>query len=250
MWPQEECRQQISFFCFKNLIVFATLPHYGYWFSLATRIMYGNAVIGALAVLQASSFDSCSVTPEMWSLRTGSLVPKTCDFSSRCLFAATAATIVSGLVCERINQAPFVVVPLVSVVGLLSYHGRIVLVEMVVWLSEMGSLDLPAPRLFTPLVAWAGLGRARSFLGPPLFLSGKFVNGSSKPSGPAWTQHGHCLTLGCLILWIGLVRLQPGCRSVGDDSDSVPLRVAVTTTLGAAGGAIPNPGAQNSRRQT
>lgn len=76
--------------------------------------------------------------------------------------------------------------------------------------------------------AWAGLVGA-IVLGPRL---GKFVDG--KPQ--AIPGHNMAIaTLGCLILWIGWYGFNPG--SWLSMAPEVPY-IAVTTTLGAAGGAI------------
>ncbi len=215
------CRQKNAVnILLKNLIVFA-LAATAYWF-VGYSIMYGNAVIGGWLFFKGIFFDP-AVTPEM--VTDGSLVP-TVDFFFQVAFAATAATIVSGLVAERIKFSAFVVFSLV-LVGLLypiagswQWNGG--------WLSEMGFIDFAGSSIVHSFGAWAGLVGA-IILGPRI---GKFVNGKTQ----ALPGHSMAIaTLGCLILWIGWYGFNPG--SVLAMDQTVPY-VAVTTTLGAAGGAI------------
>jgi Amt family ammonium transporter len=204
----------------KNLIVFA-LAATAYWF-IGYSVMYGDSVAGGWLFFKGLFFDP-TVTPEM--VTEASLVP-TVDFFFQVAFAATAATIVSGLVAERIKFGEFVVFSLV-LVGILypisgswQWNGG--------WLSELGFIDFAGSSIVHSFGAWAGLMGA-ILLGPRI---GKFVEG--KPQA----LPGHNLaiaTLGCLILWIGWYGFNPG--SVLAMDQTVPY-VAVTTTLGAAGGGI------------
>ena len=115
----------------KNLIVFA-LAATAYWF-IGYSVMYGDSVLGGWLFFKGLFFDP-TVTPDM--VTEGSLVP-TVDVFFQVAFAATAATIVSGLVAERIKFGEFVVFSLVLVgiiypiSGSWQWNGG--------WLSELGS---------------------------------------------------------------------------------------------------------------
>lgn len=215
------CRQKNAVnILLKNLIVFA-LAATAYWF-VGYSVMYGDSVLGGWLFFKGLFFDP-TVTPEM--VTEGSLVP-TVDFFFQVAFAATAATIVSGLVAERIKFGEFVVFSLV-LVGILypisgswQWNGG--------WLSELGFIDFAGSSIVHSFGAWAGLIGAL-LLGPRI---GKFAEG--KPQ--ALPGHNMAIaTLGCLILWIGWYGFNPG--SVLAMDQTVPF-VAVTTTLGAAGGGI------------
>ena len=92
----------------KNLIVFA-LAVTAYWF-IGYKIMYNASwVIPGWLKFGGVFFDP-TVTPEM--VRDGKLVPSV-DFLFQAAFAGTAATIVSGLVAERIKFSEFVIFSLV-----------------------------------------------------------------------------------------------------------------------------------------
>jgi Amt family ammonium transporter len=207
----------------KNLIVFA-LAASAYWL-IGYSLMYGDPLVaGWLFLKNTVLFFDSTVTPDM--VKNASLVP-TVDFFFQVAFAATAATIVSGLVAERIKFAEFVIFSLVMV-GLLYPIAGSWQWNAGGWLKQLGFLDFAGSSIVHTFGAWAGLVGAM-ILGPRI---GKFYDG--KPQA----LPGHNLaiaTLGCLILWIGWYGFNPG--SVLAMNETVPY-VAVTTTLGGAGGGI------------
>jgi len=204
----------------KNLFVFA-LAVTSYWF-VGYSLMYGDPVIAGSLFFNGLFFDP-TVTPEL--IGEGGLVP-TVDFLFQAAFAGTAATIVSGLVAERVKFGEFVVFSLVltafiyPIAGSWQWNGG--------WLSEAGFIDFAGSSIVHSVGAWAGLVGAY-LLGPRI---GKFVNGRAQ----AMPGHNMAIaTLGALILWIGWYGFNPGSQLAMDQW--VPY-VAVTTTLAAAGGAI------------
>ena len=204
----------------KNLFVFA-LAVTAYWF-VGYSIMYGNPIAEGWLFFNGLFFDP-TVSPEV--IGEGGLVP-TVDFLFQAAFAGTAATIVSGLVAERVKFGEFVVFSLVltafiyPISGSWQWNGG--------WLSEAGFIDFAGSSIVHSVGAWAGLIGAM-LLGPRL---GKFVDGKSM----AMPGHNMAIaTLGALVLWIGWYGFNPGSQLAMDQW--VPY-VAVTTTLAAAGGAI------------
>ena len=210
----------------KNLFVFA-LAVTAYWF-IGFSLMYGDAdnpVIGGWLYFNGLFFDP-TVTAE--KISEAGLVP-TVDFLFQAAFAGTAATIVSGLVAERIKFGEFVIFALVltafiyPIAGSWEWNGG--------WLNSVGNkefIDFAGSSIVHSVGAWAGLVGA-VLLGPRI---GKYVGG--KPQ--AMPGHNMAIaTLGALILWIGWYGFNPGSQLAMDQW--VPY-VAVTTTLGAAGGAI------------
>ena len=91
----------------KNLFVFA-LAVTAYWF-VGYSLMYGDSVIDGWLYFAGFFFDP-TVTAE--TISDAGLVP-TVDFLFQSAFAGTAATIVSGLVAERIKFGEFVIFALV-----------------------------------------------------------------------------------------------------------------------------------------
>jgi len=204
----------------KNLFVFA-LAVTSYWF-VGYSLMYGDPVIAGSLYFNGLFFDP-TVTPEL--IGEGGLVP-TVDFLFQAAFAGTAATIVSGLVAERVKFGEFVVFSLVltafiyPIAGSWQWNGG--------WLSEAGFIDFAGSSIVHSVGAWAGLVGAY-LLGPRI---GKYVNGKVQ----AMPGHNMAIaTLGALILWIGWYGFNPGSELA---MDQYVAYVAVTTTLAAAGGAI------------
>merc|ERR1711939_674278 len=203
----------------KNLFVFA-LAVTAYWV-IGYSLMYGNGDNGWFYF--AGLFFDPAVTAEM--IEEAALVP-TVDFLFQAAFAGTAATIVSGLVAERVKFGEFVVFALVltafiyPISGSWQWNGG--------WLSELGFIDFAGSSIVHSVGAWAGLVGAM-LLGPRI---GKFIEGRPQ----AIPGHNMAIaTLGALILWIGWYGFNPGSELAMDQY--VPY-VAVTTTLAAAGGAI------------
>ena len=203
----------------KNLFVFA-LAVTAYWV-IGYSLMYGDGSNGWFYF--GGLFFDPTVSAE--TISEAGLVP-TVDFLFQSAFAGTAATIVSGLVAERIKFGEFVIFALVltafiyPIAGSWQWNGG--------WLSEMGFIDFAGSSIVHSVGAWAGLVGA-ALLGPRI---GKYVGGKVQ----AIPGHNMSIaTLGALILWIGWYGFNPGSQLAMDQW--VPY-VAVTTTMGAAGGAI------------
>ena len=205
----------------KNLFVFA-LAVTSYWVIGFGIMYYGKEIIPGVLYFNSLFFDP-TVTAEM--IEGAELVP-TVDFLFQAAFAGTAATIVSGLVAERVKFGEFVVFAIVltafiyPIAGSWKWNGG--------WLDQLGFIDFAGSSIVHSVGAWAGLIGAM-LLGPRI---GKYKNG--KPQ--AMPGHNMAIaTLGALILWIGWYGFNPGSQLAMDQW--VPY-VAVTTTLAAAAGAI------------
>ena len=207
----------------KNLFVFA-LAVTAYWV-VGYSIMYGDSVLGGWFYFGGLFFDP-SVSAD--TIAEAGLVP-TVDFLFQSAFAGTAATIVSGLVAERVKFGEFVVFALVltafiyPISGSWEWNGG--------WLNAVGDtefIDFAGSSIVHSVGAWAGLVGAM-LLGPRI---GKYVDGKAQ----AVPGHNMAIaTLGALILWVGWYGFNPGSQLAMDQW--VPY-VAVTTTLAAAGGGI------------
>jgi len=204
----------------KYLFVFA-LAVTSYWF-IGYSLMYGGSVADGWLYFGGLFFDP-TVTADM--VTDAGLVP-TVDFLFQSAFAGTAATIVSGLVAERVKFGEFVVFAVVltafiyPIAGSWKWNGG--------WLDSLGFVDFAGSSIVHSVGAWAGLVGAM-LLGPRI---GKYSDG--KPQ--AMPGHNMAIaTLGALVLWIGWYGFNPGSQLAMDQW--VPY-VAVTTTLAAAAGAI------------
>lgn len=164
------------------------------------------------------------------------------DWLFQAVFAATAATIVSGAVAGRMKVLGYLIYSAVltaliyPISGYWKWGGG--------WLTQFGTPDAAGeyPMAFQDFAGSAvvhGVGGFAALagaiiLGPRI---GRFVNGKSVP------MPGHSLpiaALGVFILWFGWYGFNPGSQlafqSTGD-IDAV-MHIAVTTSLAAAAGGL------------
>ncbi|MFA9477558.1 ammonium transporter [Phycisphaerales bacterium AB-hyl4] len=150
------------------------------------------------------------------------------DFFFQAMFAATAATIVSGAVAERIKLLPFLVY--ITLIVSISYPITGSWVWGGGWLDEMGFIDFAGSTLVHSVGGWAALA-AVIVLGPRL---GKYAKDGTVNPIP-----GHSLPLACIgvfLLWFGWFGFNGGSVLTAD-ADEVSL-VLTTTALSAAAGGI------------
>ena len=147
------------------------------------------------------------------------------DFMFQAMFAATAATIVSGAVAERIKLSSFLIFStfyvaiIYPMVGSWKWGGG--------WLDELGFYDFAGSTLVHSVGGWGALAGV-ILLGPRL---GKYVNGIIKPI------MGHNLplaTIGVFLLWLGWFGFNGG--SVLSADPGAVSYVFATTTLAASAG--------------
>ncbi len=148
------------------------------------------------------------------------------------VFAGTAATIVSGAMAERTKFSGYIVYSLFicsliyPVFGSWAWGG---LFNGSGWLEKIGFVDFAGSTVVHSIGGWLALAGA-IVLGPRI---GKFA-----PDGTPRALPGHNITLaalGVFILWFGWFGFNPGSTTIGDGEIG---RVAVTTNLSAAAGAI------------
>jgi len=149
------------------------------------------------------------------------------EFLFQGMFAATAATIVSGAVAERVKLIPFMIFTIIYVglvypiAGSWKWGGG--------FLDKLGFYDFAGSTLVHSVGGWAALV-AVCLLGPRI---GKFKDGKAQ------AIPGHNIPLamgGVLILWLGWFGFNGG-SVLSADPASTSL-VLVTTSLAAAAGGI------------
>lgn len=149
------------------------------------------------------------------------------DFFFQAMFAATAATIVSGAVAERIKLHSFLIFSTLFVAicypiaGSWKWGGG--------WLDNLGFYDFAGSTLVHSVGGWGALVGA-VLLGPRL---GKYVGGKVIPIP------GHSMplaTIGVFMLWLGWFGFNGG-SVLSADPASISL-VCVTTSIAAAAGAV------------
>ena len=149
------------------------------------------------------------------------------DFIFQGMFAATAATIVSGAVAERIKLGSFLVFTTVYVAIIYPIAGS--WKWGAGWLDQMGFYDFAGSTLVHSVGGWAALAGV-IVLGPRL---GKYIDGKIRPVA------GHSMplaTIGVFLLWLGWYGFNGG--SVLSADPALVSLVFVTTSLAAAAGVI------------
>lgn len=145
------------------------------------------------------------------------------------MFAATAATIVSGAMAERTKFAAYVIYSffISSLIYPLVGHW---IWNPEGWLAKLGMVDFAGSTVVHSLGGWAALVGA-FFLGPRIGKYGK--------DGKANAIPGHSITLaalGVFLLWFGWFGFNPG--STLSATDPRIASIALNTNLAAAAGAI------------
>lgn len=150
-------------------------------------------------------------------------------FIFQTVFAATAATIISGAVAERTKFGAYLLYS-VAITGLIyPIFGSWVWGGG--WLNDVGDgfIDFAGSTVVHSVGAWAALAGA-IVVGPRL---GKFTGGKAR------ALPGHSVTLvalGVFVLWFGWFGFNAGSTVSGNDT-SIAM-IAVTTNLAAAAGAV------------
>ena len=154
------------------------------------------------------------------------------DWFFQMVFVATAASIVSGTVAERIKLWPFMAFVLVltaiiyPIQGSWTWGGG--------WLSEMGFSDFAGSTIVHSVGGWAALSGA-------LILGAR--RGKYGPNGQVNPMPGANLplaTLGTFVLWLGWFGFNGGSQlALGSALDATAMAIVFTNTnLAAAGGVV------------
>lgn len=201
----------------KNLIDFA----FGSiaFFVIGYGIMFGagNGFFGTLSMYNDGIW-SGGIPPEAF------LIFQT-------VFAATAATIVSGAMAERTHFISYLVYSVVISAIIYPISGHWIWGGG--WLAQMGFVDFAGSTAVHSLGGWIGLAGA-IMLGPRI---GKF-KGKKVMAIP-----GHNLTFGALgvfILWLGWFGFNPGSQiaASGTGNAIAISHIFITTNLAAAAGTV------------
>lgn len=202
----------------KNLMDFS-IGSLVFWF-IGYTIMYGDSIFGFIGKPTLFINDNS----------IGDYAAKT-DLMFQTVFAATAATIVSGAMAERTKFSAYLVFSIVvtliiyPISGHWKWGGG--------WLDQLGFLDFAGSTIVHSVGAWVGLAGA-IVLGPRI---GKYTKGKAN------AIPGHNIAFGALgvfILWFGWFGFNPGSQLGAAGSDNVVAigHIALTTNLAAAAGAV------------
>lgn len=203
----------------KNLMDFS-IGSLAFWL-IGYTIMYGEDVGGFIGKISLF-FNSDDING----------VPDKASLMFQTVFAATAATIVSGAVAERTKFTAYLFFSVAITVIIYPISGHWVWGGG--WLSELGFHDFAGSTVVHSVGAWVGLVGA-AMVGPRLGKYGKAGEPKAIP--------GSNLALGALgvfILWFGWFGFNPGSQlaAAGEENAVAISHIFITTNLAAAAGAI------------
>ncbi len=153
------------------------------------------------------------------------------DWMFQVVFAATAATIVSGAMAERTKFSAYLLYSVVVSAVIYPFFGHWAWGGG--WLGQMGFHDFAGSTVVHSVGGWAALAGAM-VLGP---RKGKYVKVNGKTVVKAIPGHNIPLAaLGVFILWFGWYGFNAGSTLSGTDLSIA--HVAATTTIAAGAGAV------------
>ncbi len=218
----------------KNFVVFG-IASLGFW-AIGFGLMFGDGseYLG-LSGWFLNGLDTSPATGDEYQGIFGSLnwsgIPLFAKFFFQLAFAATAATIVSGCVAERIHYSSFMIFAffLAAVVYPISGHW--------IWgggfLQSEGMWDFAGSTVVHSVGGWAGLAGIL-LLGPRI--------GKYKKEGGVSPIPGHSMPLaflGGMILWLGWFGFNPGSTmGISGDGGLGASHIVVTTNLACAAGLL------------
>ncbi len=150
----------------------------------------------------------------------------------QCVFAATAATIVSGAVAERMKFTSYLVYSFVICAFIYPVFGSWAwgsLLDGNGWLERLGFIDFAGSTVVHSIGGWAALAGA-VVLGPRMGKYGK--------DGKVKAIPGHNIPMaavGVFVLWLGWFGFNPGSTTAGNTDIAM---IFVNTNLAAAAGVI------------
>ncbi|NCT10499.1 MAG: ammonium transporter [Flavobacteriia bacterium] len=182
-----------------------------YWF-VGYSLMYGDTSNG-------------------WFFWSGLMQGEGADLFFQTMFAATAATIVSGAIAGRTKYGTYLIFSLVMtaiiypISGGWQWQGD-------GWLTKMGFIDFAGSSIVHSVGGWAALVAA-FLVGPRI---GKYVDGKVIPI----PGHNQILaTLGVFILWFGWFGFNGGSQLAWGGADAIAAsNVVLVTNLAAAAGGL------------
>lgn len=170
-------------------------------------------------------------TSNGWFFWSGLMQGEGADLFFQTMFAATAATIVSGAIAGRTKYSTYAIFSVIMtaliypIAGGWQWQGS-------GWLTELGFIDFAGSSIVHSVGGWAALVAA-FMVGPRI---GKFVDGKVMPI----PGHNQILaTLGVFILWLGWFGFNGGSQLAWGGADAIGAsNVVLITNLAAAAGGL------------
>ena len=216
----------------KNFVVFAAASIA--FLLLGWGLMFGdgNGFMGTQGLWFVGGADNSPAMGDaykgVYSAINWTGIPIWTKFFFQLVFAATAATIVSGAVAERIKFGSFYIFSFILVALIYPIVGHWIWGGG--WLAKLGMFDFAGSTVVHSVGGWAALTGAL-VLGPRI---GKYSR-----DGKVMPIPGHSIamaTIGVFVLWFGWFGFNPG-STMAADAGAIG-RIAVATNTAAAAAAI------------
>jgi len=214
--------------CLKNITLYALAGIMFY--AIGYNLMYMDVTGYIGSIMPWSADDAAAVAEKGANFEAG--YSSSSDWFFQMVFVATAASIVSGTVAERIKLWPFLIftVILTSLIypiqGSWTWGGG--------WLTKLGFVDFAGSSIVHSVGGWAALTGA-------IILGAR--RGKYGPDGSVHPIPGANMTLatiGTFILWLGWFGFNGGSvLALGSAGDVVAMaNVFANTNMAAAGGVV------------
>ena len=224
--------------CLKNIALYSLAGILYYLIGYSLMYVDVSGFIGSVSLLYNPSdaelalLNADEATPELVAAATEGGYSVMSDWFFQMVFVATAASIVSGTLAERIKVWPFLIFVVVltgilyPIQGSWTWGGG--------WLAEMGFSDFAGSTIVHSVGGWAA-------------LTGAIILGARKgkygADGRVRVLPGANLplaTLGTFVLWFGWFGFNGGSQlALGSGFDAIAMSIVyVNTNLGAAAGVV------------
>ena len=227
--------------CLKNIALYsvAGIMYYLIGYDLMyTDVAEGTGYIGSLSLFynpgeaELTLLNAEEATTEMVAAVVGNGYATMSDWFFQMVFVATAASIVSGTLAERIKVWPFLIFVVVLTGVLYPIQGSWTWGQG--WLYGQGFSDFAGSTIVHSVGGWAALTGA-------LILGAR--RGKYNPDGTVNAMPGANLplaTLGAFILWLGWFGFNGGSQlALGSALDASAMAIVyVNTNLAAAAGVV------------
>ncbi len=217
--------KNVSTILLKNISLFSVAGIMYYLIGYNLMYMDVSGWIGSLSIWSAD--DSAALAGDFSGGYSA-----TSDWFFQMVFVATAASIVSGTVAERVKLWPFMIFVVVltgvlyPITGSWTWGGG--------WLSEMGFADFAGSTIVHSVGGWAALTGA-IILGA---RKGKYGEDGSVHPMPG--SNLPLATLGTFVLWLGWFGFNGGSQlAMGSGADVIAIaNIYGNTSMAAAGGVV------------
>ena len=220
--------KNVATICLKNVSIYAIAGIL--YYLIGYNLMYVGIDGGFMGSF--TSWMPSDVGAKAGDFGDGGGYASSSDWFFQMVFVATAASIVSGTLAERIKLWPFLmfVVILTGIIypiqGAWTWGGG--------WLSEMGFSDFAGSTIVHSCGGWAALSGA-------LFLGARI--GKYKSDGTRQAILGSSVplaTIGTFILWLGWFGFNGGSQlALGSAMNAINIsQIFINTNMAAAGGVV------------